>query len=98
MRKRLFRYVLPLLGVGFVGTAFFLFMFIRPVPVEIARPAENVPVKVFGLGTVEARIASEIGGGKNGGSRCWQGAGRSCPEEADKQAQTGAVCPADSVD
>ncbi|MEQ8354301.1 MAG: efflux RND transporter periplasmic adaptor subunit [Kiloniellaceae bacterium] len=39
----------------------FLFIFIRPLPVEIARPAENVPVKVFGLGTVEARILSKIG-------------------------------------
>jgi len=61
MRKRLFRYLLPLLGIGAVGAAVFLFMFIRPVPVEIARPAENVPVKVFGLGTVEARILSKIG-------------------------------------
>lgn len=61
MRKRLFRYLLPLLGIGAVGAAVFLFMFIRPVPVEIARPAENMPVKVFGLGTVEARILSKIG-------------------------------------
>jgi HlyD family secretion protein len=39
----------------------FLFIFMRPLPVEVARPAENVPVKVFGLGTVEARILSKIG-------------------------------------
>ncbi|GER08716.1 hypothetical protein JCM17843_30260 [Kordiimonadales bacterium JCM 17843] len=61
MRKRLFRYLLPLLGIGAVGAAVFLFKFIRPLPVEIARPAENVPVQVFGLGTVEARILSKIG-------------------------------------
>jgi len=61
MRKHLYRYLLPLLGIGAVGAAVFLFMFIRPVPVEVARPAENVPVKIFGLGTVEARILSKIG-------------------------------------
>jgi HlyD family secretion protein len=36
-------------------------MFIRPLPVEVARPAEAVPVNIFGLGTVEARILSKIG-------------------------------------
>jgi HlyD family secretion protein len=61
MRKRIFRYLLPLLGIGIVGAAIFLFMFIRPLPVEIARPAENVPIQVFGLGTVEARILSKTG-------------------------------------
>jgi HlyD family secretion protein len=52
---------LPLLGIGAVVATVFLFMFIRPVSVEVALPAENVPVKVFGLGTVEARILSKIG-------------------------------------
>jgi HlyD family secretion protein len=33
----------------------------RPLPVEVARPAHDVQVKVFGLGTVEARILSRIG-------------------------------------
>lgn len=61
MRKRLLRYLLPLLGIAAIVAAIFLFLFIRPLPVEVARPAENVPVKVFGLGTVEARILSEIG-------------------------------------
>ena len=61
MRKRLFGYLLPLLGVAVVGGAVFLFLFIRPLPVEIARFTENVPVQVFGLGTVEARILSKIG-------------------------------------
>ncbi len=61
MRKRFFRYLLPPLGVGVVGAAVFLFLFIRPLPVEVTRPAENVPIQVFGLGTVEARILSKIG-------------------------------------
>jgi len=33
----------------------------RPLSVEIAVVEKNVPVKVFGLGTVEARILSKIG-------------------------------------
>lgn len=61
MRKRILRYLLVLLGISGVGTAVFLFVFMRPLQVEVARPAENVPIKVFGLGTVEARILSRIG-------------------------------------
>jgi HlyD family secretion protein len=61
MRRRVVRYLLALLGLGAVGAAVFLFIFMRPLPVEIARPAHDVPVQVFGLGTVEARILSEIG-------------------------------------
>ncbi len=33
----------------------------RPVRVTVAPVAENVPVRVFGLGTVEARVLSRIG-------------------------------------
>lgn len=33
----------------------------RPIVVEVAAPEVNVPVRVFGLGTVEARIRSDIG-------------------------------------
>jgi HlyD family secretion protein len=61
MRKRIFRYILVLLGLGMAGAAVFLFTFMRPLPVEVAQPAKNVPVKVFGLGTIEARILSKIG-------------------------------------
>jgi len=61
MRKRFLRYLIVLLGIGGAGAAVFLFVFMRPLSVEVARPAENVPIKVFGLGTVEARILSRIG-------------------------------------
>lgn len=61
MRKRIVRYLLALLGLGATGLAVFAFIFMRPLPVEVARPNENVAVKVFGLGTVEARILSKIG-------------------------------------
>lgn len=33
----------------------------RPISVQIATIEENVPVRVFGLGTVEARVLSKIG-------------------------------------
>lgn len=61
MSKLILRYLMPLLGISFAGAAIFLFTVIRPLPIEVARPADNVPVKVFGLGTVEARILSKIG-------------------------------------
>lgn len=61
MRKRLFRYLLPLLGIGVIGAAVFLFIFVRPLTVEVVRTAQNGPVQVFGLGTVEARILSKVG-------------------------------------
>jgi HlyD family secretion protein len=33
----------------------------RPIAVQVAKPAQNVLVQVFGLGTVEARVTSKIG-------------------------------------
>ncbi len=33
----------------------------RPLTVPVARVEENVPIKVFGLGTVEARVISRLG-------------------------------------
>ena len=36
-------------------------MFLRPVKVEAADVQQNVPVQVFGLGTVEARVTSKVG-------------------------------------
>ncbi len=35
--------------------------FLRPVTVKVAGVARDVPVQVFGLGTVEARVTSKIG-------------------------------------
>jgi HlyD family secretion protein len=37
------------------------FLLFRPVPVGVVTPAVNVPVEVYGLGTVEARILSKVG-------------------------------------
>ncbi len=33
----------------------------RPVPVRVAGVSSNVPIRIFGLGTVEARIVSKVG-------------------------------------
>ena len=33
----------------------------RPIKVDVAAVARNVPVRVFGLGTVEARVLSKVG-------------------------------------
>ena len=35
--------------------------FLRPVTVKVAQAARDVPVQVFGLGTVEARVSSKVG-------------------------------------
>lgn len=61
MTKNVFRFLLSLLGLGVVAAAIFFFTFIRPLSVKVVNSAENVPVKVFGLGTVEARILSKVG-------------------------------------
>lgn len=57
----MWRYLLALAGLGVVSAAVLLFIYMRPLSVQVARPAEDVPVRVFGLGTVEARVLSRIG-------------------------------------
>src|SRR5689334_17732207 len=54
------------LAVGAIGGAWY-WHFTREIEVQIARPEQNVEVRVFGIGTVEAQIVSKIGfqvGGK----------------------------------
>jgi HlyD family secretion protein len=38
-------------------------LFFRPISVQVARLARDLPVQVFGLGTVEARVTSKSGSG-----------------------------------
>lgn len=54
------RYLL-LSGFVIVSLAAVLFAFARPLPVDVVGPGKDVAVEVFGLGTVEARVLSEIG-------------------------------------
>ncbi|OEJ67167.1 efflux RND transporter periplasmic adaptor subunit [Magnetovibrio blakemorei] len=58
-----------ILGLGIVvGLAAIVIGVIKIVPlkVEVAQTEQNVPVQVFGLGTVEARILSDVGFQTNG--------------------------------
>jgi HlyD family secretion protein len=44
-----------------VGAAITAFVQLRPLTVEVLRAQDDVPITVFGLGTVEARVLSRIG-------------------------------------
>ncbi len=61
MRKRLLRPLLLLALLGGAGAALFHFLSTRPLRVEVVHPETEVTVEVFGLGSVEARVRSEIG-------------------------------------
>ncbi len=61
MRKRVLRYLLAGLGIGVAGVGAIVFVLMRPLPVAVASPVETMPMTVFGLGTVEARILSKVG-------------------------------------
>lgn len=58
--KRTRLVVLGVLLLVAAGVAYAL-VALRPITVTVAPVAENVPVRVFGLGTVEARVLSRIG-------------------------------------
>jgi HlyD family secretion protein len=59
-RKRFLRLaVLLLIAAGLVIGAWALLL--RPVPVQIVEIERDVPIQVYGLGTVEAQILSQIG-------------------------------------
>jgi HlyD family secretion protein len=57
-RIRLFSFILAPVALAGLAYAFVAF---RPLDVTVAPVVENVPVRVFGLGTVEARVVSRIG-------------------------------------
>jgi HlyD family secretion protein len=57
-RIALFVFILVVAGAAAFGA---WTTFLRPVKVEVAGVARDVPVQVFGLGTVEARVTSKIG-------------------------------------
>jgi HlyD family secretion protein len=55
------RIVIGVLLVLLLAIAAWLVLIRRPLPVRIVQAEYQVPVKVFGLGTVEARVLSKIG-------------------------------------
>ena len=59
-RRRLL--LLAIVLIGFAGAGLGAWAaFLRPIAVQVVRAEDNVPVQVFGLGTVEARVASKVG-------------------------------------
>jgi HlyD family secretion protein len=58
--KRIRLFSLVLLPAAMAGLAF-AYLSLRPLEVTVAPVLENVPARVFGLGTVEARVLSKIG-------------------------------------
>lgn len=61
MKKRSIRTLILLLVLAAIGAAGYLFVNVRPIAVAVVAPEESVAIRVFGLGTVEARIVSRIG-------------------------------------
>jgi HlyD family secretion protein len=59
-RRYLLLLAVALALVGGAGVAAWALVF-RPIAVQIARVEHDVPVQVFGLGTVEARVTSKVG-------------------------------------
>ncbi len=58
-RRRYLSIAIALMLIVVVGVAWL--MFFRPVSVRVAQLEPNVVVQVFGLGTVEARVTSQVG-------------------------------------
>ena len=61
MMKRLKPHLKIVAGAGIALFIVVAFIASRPMSVEVAPTSRNVPVQVFGLGTVEARILSKVG-------------------------------------
>lgn len=59
--SRLLKRAAMLVGLAALIAGGLFFMARRPIPVTVAAVEQNVPVRVFGLGTVEARILSKVG-------------------------------------
>lgn len=61
LRSPAAKWALTLGGVALLAVAAVAVYRNRPVTVDVATIEKNIPVRVFGLGTVEARIMSKIG-------------------------------------
>ncbi|MEP0321916.1 efflux RND transporter periplasmic adaptor subunit [Bauldia litoralis] len=61
MKRQTIHALLALAIAALVGAAGWFFLTERPIAVPVVALEKNVPVRVYGLGTVEARIISRIG-------------------------------------
>jgi HlyD family secretion protein len=59
-RRRLVLFAVLLVALAAAGAAAWT-LFLSPVTVRVSHVARDVPVQVFGLGTVEARVTSKVG-------------------------------------
>lgn len=59
-RKRLFALAIAIVVAAGAGFGIWT-NFLRPIRVSAAPAARDIPVQVFGLGTVEARVTSQVG-------------------------------------
>jgi HlyD family secretion protein len=59
--KPVLYYGLAVVALGAIAVLGVLCVSQRPVSVEVAAIEENVAIRVFGLGSVEARVLSRIG-------------------------------------
>jgi HlyD family secretion protein len=58
--KRLLLFGILFLLAAIAAGGAWIFM-LKPVKVQVAKTEQNVPIQVFGLGTVEAQVVSELG-------------------------------------
>ncbi|MCC0065240.1 MAG: efflux RND transporter periplasmic adaptor subunit [Defluviimonas sp.] len=61
MKRRGKFWGLVLISAAAIGAAGYLFFAERPLAVPVAAMQRDVPVRVYGLGTVEARVVSRVG-------------------------------------
>lgn len=61
LRRSSVRFALAVLGVAALGWLAFTIATNRPLSVVVAVPEHDVAIRVFGLGTVEARVLSKVG-------------------------------------
>jgi HlyD family secretion protein len=61
MTTRTLKIAAGLAGVLLVAGAAYYWRFVREIPVRTAAPVQNVEVRVFGIGTIEAQIVSRVG-------------------------------------
>jgi HlyD family secretion protein len=61
MRKRSLTAGLLVIAVVGIAAAFAWTLLLKPVAVRVAKTEYDVPIQVFGLGTVEAQVVSQVG-------------------------------------
>jgi len=61
INKRILRYAIIALVILLMLSLGYMILVKRPLAVEVIEMEHNVPIKVFGLGTVEARVTSKVG-------------------------------------